>query len=322
MPYFACLDRLRAPRTFAVICGLRLLAGAAGAEAAPSSPTLGPDAPPIAEQRYQDGRRAYTEGHLEDAALAFRSALDVYPDSPKLAYNLGRCLERLGRLEEAAAAYRVYVALAPTAEDAPSVSRLADSLEAQWREARPALVVLSQPPGAQVTVGGEVLPDPTPVHTTLRPGTHLVTVRLPGHIEAAESVALVRGEAWTLRFGLQPEPPTGGDADRSGPAAEARPVRTVSRSPWYDGRATGWVLVGLSVAAAAGGTVLQMQALDARDEAGSLAPTAADREAWRNLERRYDDQQTGAYVCYGFGAALLGTGVTLLARALSSGADE
>jgi hypothetical protein len=52
--------------------------------------------------------------------------------------------------------------------------------------------------------------------------------------------------------------------------------------------------VGLSVAAAAGGTVLQMQALDARDEAGSLAPTAADREAWRNLERRYDDQQTGA----------------------------
>ena len=88
-------------------------------------PQLEAGAPQLANQRYLQGREDYRAGRISEAATAFQRALDVFPESPRLAFNLARSLERLGRLGEAAAAYRRYVELLPLAEDAPTVSRLA-----------------------------------------------------------------------------------------------------------------------------------------------------------------------------------------------------
>ena len=56
-------------------------------------PRLEPGAPPLAEQRYLIGREQYREGNLENAASEFQSAFEIFPQSPKLAYNLARTLE-------------------------------------------------------------------------------------------------------------------------------------------------------------------------------------------------------------------------------------
>ncbi len=78
-----------------------LLFAAAPAGAQTGEPGLEAGAPAIAEQRYQLGREHYLLGDIERAAREFQGAYDVYPESAKLAFNLGRCYERLDRYEEA-----------------------------------------------------------------------------------------------------------------------------------------------------------------------------------------------------------------------------
>lgn len=283
--------------------------------ATPAGPTLGPDAPPIAEQRYQDGRAAYNRGEFDVAASAFQSALDVHPGSAKLAYNLGRSHERRGHLDDAASAYRLYVALAPQAEDAAAVGALADSLEAQVRSARPSLILITNPPGALVQIDGDEVDEPTPARMPVDAGQHLVVVRLRDHHDAAESVSLSPGETWTLRFDLRAVA-----ADATTDAAQGPPAvsRTIATSPWYDGRATGWSLVVLGALTTAAGGVLHLSAAETRLAAGQLSATPEDRATWRELDRKFDSQEKGFFICYAAGATLVTAGIATLIRAVET----
>lgn len=71
------------------------------------------------DQAYELFERAeslYAEGELEEAARLLLEARELQ-DNPTLLYNLARCYEGLGRLEEAATAYRQYL---EEAEDPPA----------------------------------------------------------------------------------------------------------------------------------------------------------------------------------------------------------
>ncbi len=74
---------------------------------------------------------------LADAADEFRKATEIAPDMAPAWYNLGAVLAKTGKVDEAVAAYRRYLALSPGAADAQKVADEIIKLEfRQERQAR------------------------------------------------------------------------------------------------------------------------------------------------------------------------------------------
>ena len=59
----------------------------------------------VAELFVKKGQKAWRGKRYEEAADYYRRALDEHTPFPEAAFELGRCLEKLGRTEEAIQAY-------------------------------------------------------------------------------------------------------------------------------------------------------------------------------------------------------------------------
>jgi Flp pilus assembly protein TadD len=68
-------------------------------------------------------------GRKDEAMEVVRAGLQRTPDQPMLVRALGATLESLGRMQDAAQAYRDYVRLSPNAPDAKGLSDRAAWLE-------------------------------------------------------------------------------------------------------------------------------------------------------------------------------------------------
>jgi tetratricopeptide (TPR) repeat protein len=62
---------------------------------------------------FEQGVRLEEQGHLEEAAAAYRQALDDGEPSAEISFNLGNVLHALGKVEEAIACYRRALELEP-----------------------------------------------------------------------------------------------------------------------------------------------------------------------------------------------------------------
>lgn len=160
------------------------------------------------------GQTAYAQGDYEEAAELWERAyrLDARVG---LQYNLSQAYERLGRLEEAAAALERYVT-----GTSPEDERLSDARArlAALREriARTAVRLRGGPEGAALVVDGEDrgrLPRPDPL--PLSPGSHEIRVRAPGYAEFAASVAVPAGQVVDVGIEMQPVASAGGVGEPS-----------------------------------------------------------------------------------------------------------
>ncbi len=143
---------------------------------------LGEGAPPAAEARYSAGVKAYADGRFMDAARAFQVAAELVPDNPRLAFNLGRALERAGRVEDAVRSYERYLQLTPDADDAEQVSAVIRSLRAILASNRVRVGVTSTPDGALVRVDGAAESiGRTPLVLRLAEGSHVVRLEREGY---------------------------------------------------------------------------------------------------------------------------------------------
>lgn len=90
----------------ALALGLAFWLGAPVASALPDAPSAAEDAK--ARELFREGDRAYAEARYEDALARFEEAYRLSP-RPRLLFNIGNALERLGQLADAADALERYL---------------------------------------------------------------------------------------------------------------------------------------------------------------------------------------------------------------------
>src|SRR5262245_31511789 len=72
--------------------------------------------PEEAKRAFTDGKAAFDAGDYEKALALFQRA-DAIAPAPNLSYNIGNCLERMGRFMEAADAFQRYLQLKGAPQD-------------------------------------------------------------------------------------------------------------------------------------------------------------------------------------------------------------
>ncbi|MEO6952801.1 MAG: tetratricopeptide repeat protein [Polyangia bacterium] len=150
-----------------VIAAIALVCMAPSAHADPVSPDE-----EVARRGYAAGVEAYDRGDFTTALQQFTAAKAARPH-PAFDFNLGRCLDRLGRWKEAADAYERFLAARPDAPNAVELRARVTELRARHVDTnvpvadpvtvQPKHEVLTQPPqhhyrlAAELVLGGAVL---------------------------------------------------------------------------------------------------------------------------------------------------------------------
>ena len=172
--------------------------------AAPAAAGLEAGASGIANKRYQIGREMYLAGKLEQAEAEFRSAFDLFPKSAKLAFNLGRVNERLGRLADAVRFYQKYLELKPDAKDRADVEKVVETLLSRLERDRPELVVTTVPAGAKIYLGAAKEPaGVSPLTVRVESGSHAVRAELDGYGAAVGTVNVEKGKPAAIALTLR-----------------------------------------------------------------------------------------------------------------------
>jgi len=252
---------------------------------APTVRSLGDDAPDMANQRYRIGVALYANGRYAEAAREFEVALDLYPTSPRLAFNLGRALERAGELHGAVSAYRRYLGLERDPAQRAEVERIISALARRLDAHRGQITVRSTPAGARVYVDGRLeSKGSTPLRLDFEPGPHRLRVELDRHLPVTREIEVAAGVSDEVAVTL--ERPAG---------LWRRPV--------------GWAALGLGGASLAVGGLLYAGAADLADEADGLR---GDPQRHAALRDDFELRHTGAWIALGAGAALTAAGAALV----------
>lgn len=274
--------------TLALLLGAPTLASAQWAMTQPARIEPPPEQPVGEDARslFMRGEAAYSQGGYEEAATLWERAyaLDARVG---LQFNLSQAYERLGRLEDAAAALQRYVD-GTTPDDARLADARARLAAIRERITRTAIRLDGGPEGAVLLIDGEDqgrLPrrDPLPVSS----GNHEVRVRAPGYRDFVASVAVTSGQAADVHVVME----------AVGSDAPIGPIVTI---------ATGGVLVVT-------GLVLGGVALDQAGRATSR--TGADADSARTMALVSD-------VLWATGAAAAAAGVIWLIVDLGSSSSE
>ena len=142
---------------------------------------------------FQRGQVAYTQGDYAAAIEQWNRAFALDP-RPLLQWNLAQAFERLGRLEEAAAALNNYLEHADPADvnQADARARMG-SIRARIEST--GVVLHGGPDGATVLLDGTDvgrLPRPDAIHVSA--GSHRIVVRAPGFADFTSTVVVPAGQ--------------------------------------------------------------------------------------------------------------------------------
>ena len=274
----------------------------------------------VAREQYARGQELFRSGDYQGALGAFQRAYDAAPH-PVVLKSLAECHERLGTYREAVRLLEQYLAERPEADD-----RLEVEERSAGHRSRPGTVrIVSDPPGAQVTLDGHRLDVTTPVTSELAPGDHAVAVELEGYQMVLEEFSVEFGGDRTLELrllpiGAAPEPPTrvlpDGDPLGSGPTdvgegpggtgdAPLPPPSTVRVSTPV------WIMTGLAGAGLLTGIISGSLALADQGDFDDGVEAGQPRD---ELQAIADSGQTKALVAdiaFGVAAAAAITGIIL-----------
>jgi hypothetical protein len=147
----------------------------------------------------QEGVRAFRENRYADAIRYFRAAYRL-GGPPSELWNLARSQERLDDPESAGASIEEYLAL----RDLSPQDRGEAEHELHVLRTRPStLTVTTTPPGATVVLDGRQALGPTPLSAELSAGSHTISVRREGFVEAKRSLDARFGRAVIVALDLE-----------------------------------------------------------------------------------------------------------------------
>ncbi|MDX2011756.1 MAG: PEGA domain-containing protein [Myxococcaceae bacterium] len=245
-----------------------------------TAPPLEPSPEQVAASRdaFLWGQRLYKQGFAADALGKFEESWGLRA-LPVTAYNIAVCHEDLKREAQAIRWYREYLRRAPDAADKKDVLATITALELRLKkQGRQALVIITEPEGVDVEVGGQPY-GVSPVVVTLPPGTHRVVARAKGLVSVERNVVLPDNTSAEVSLLLSPDKtesrvdPVKADvpARVELPVATEQPVTaltlmaddTLKKLVRRERTAEPWVLLGASAAVAVGGAVTLGLSIDA-----------------------------------------------------------
>jgi hypothetical protein len=169
---------------------------------------------------YRQGTEHYEAGRYREAIDHFKRSLAIYTHKNTF-YALGEAYRRLGQLRNSHHYYRRYASMLPDHER----EAFEKKIERMLGEARSDLSITTDPPGATVTVNGEIRGSTPPtgaLKLTLRAGSYSIGARLAGYRPASRGVTAQFGEPLELHLRLKP-------AARKQPSRAPAPSRTKIR---------------------------------------------------------------------------------------------
>lgn len=215
--------------------------------ALPAVATAQPRRPTPAQMReaariYQEGLSLMESGSPEQALPKFQQAYDLAAP-PNALFNMGACYEAMRNHERALEFYERYLVEAPNADDRRDVQNRISAIRAM----KSRLTISSEPTGAQIFLdSGESAVGTTDQELEVTPGTHVITLRLPGYEESSKTVTLLIGESKALPFALRAVAGSNANPDeprdpivieREGPTRTIVVTRTIQarerETPWY-----------------------------------------------------------------------------------------
>lgn len=249
--------------------GLVALAEPAAENADGKSPPapLGVDAATEARRAFEEGVKRIQQSDWAGAEPLLRRSAELLPRASSL-YDLGLCLFKLGRFEEAVAILEQL--LSTDAEPADAKYRLyADSLLQRAMEPLAAVVCTIDPANTELRIDGIVHSGAGPQRRVLlRPGRHRLSFAAAGRRSTALELDVVAGARMTRTVSLRAEAPP----SATGPAVDAAKrsapvVATVpTAAPQHEGdggSALPWILIGAGAASLIGAAVTGGLALQA-----------------------------------------------------------
>ena len=262
------------------------------------------------------GTELFMSGDHEGALAEFRRALKLH-DIPEIRWNVARCLEELGRAEEALAAFESYLEVA---EDPGSKKAVEEKISSLAPRVFGALEVECEPKGAKIEIRGLT---EIPVSFScpwkrerVKTGSYEVTAALSGHHDEVEEVEVAAGQTSKLLLKMEVE-----EKQPKDPGLEPPEVAVEQAADTSGPGAWPWVTAAASAAALAGGVYLWFRTssdiedhdADADEYDRATTPQEAER-----LGKKLDDSEASierdrlaTYVLLGAGVGLA-VGSTLL----------
>lgn len=303
----------------AVALGTTAVAPVAWAQGKAPAAAKGPDKKTRDDARkaYAEGEKLYGDGKYSEAYDSFKKADELIP-SPHAQYWMALALDKQGKKEGAISAFETLLAN-PNASKIgdekmnESKSRLAElksSSDAAGSSGE--LNVMTNPPGASVSVDGEAQPGETPMILKLPPGPHKISVSSPGYESQDLEVDIASGKRVEKNLELKaadiggaapaPVPETGEPAPEP-----AEPAKPRSKVPAY-------VTLGIAGAGAIVGTIFGVKALSAKSKFNDEPTTDHADDVERNA--------LIADMAFGVAITLGVTGIVLLTSGDSEPAKE
>lgn len=210
----------RRPLALALVAALALTAAEASGQATP--PVASPEELAAARKLFGEALEDEKKKDFAAALAKFKRVREVR-DTVPVRYRIASCLEGMGKLASARAAYRAVAS--PTSYPSPDDADIVKT--AQEREAaiepRVPRLTLEVPPGAPSGLTAKIdgADVPTSEPAWLDPGDHEIRADAPGHRPFASRVSMSEGARVSLRIALERESrqdPPPGRGDDPGPS--------------------------------------------------------------------------------------------------------
>jgi tetratricopeptide (TPR) repeat protein len=191
-----------------------------------AAPAAAQDEPPSPREQaqlvFREGQAFFEQGQFREAAARFLSAFQLDPH-PIIMFNIARAYEEAGDLLQALQHFRAAKGLNPSEAVLAEIKVKISDLEAFLRDQGVDIVnveaatwvprgfvsVISDPPGAEILIAGQLVGRAPLDKLVLTQGDYIVTARLRGYLSQEREITVVGGKAYVLKPQLSP----GSEAD-------------------------------------------------------------------------------------------------------------